>query len=439
MTEDPDKSALPHDPYENGADDSPSEQPAQALPQAIKHPIPDISQFSFSIQQTGFSPSSKISPALMQQLALNLDNKSVVIDQPAAAPASVRMTASALPPELPVVQQHTKRLKAGEILREAREEKGWLLEDIAEEIKVKPTYLQAIEELRYADLPSRTHAVGFVRSYAGLLELNAEELASRMRHEIVNVLPQASVTPGIMAYEEKADHGGGPRSSIIVFCIVFALFAYALGYGFLRPATQSESAPASLAAAIPAAAVPAPVQQAAVAPQQHVQQPVQQQALAAQPTLPQQVAVNGGAGSVAVLPPQNANEAQPGLQQNMALPISTQQAVPQQMMQQPVQVATAQPGATGLHAAAPSRIRLQATDQITVQIYDAGGHMLASRVIAKGEAFFIPDKTNYTLATNNAGALRLQVDGREMPPLGAPEEPMHNIPLNADQLLSALN
>jgi cytoskeleton protein RodZ len=64
--------------------------------------------------------------------------------------------------------------------------------------------------------------------------------------------------------------------------------------------------------------------------------------------------------------------------------------------------------------------------------------MIAERVINKGEAFYVPDKAGLTLATTNAGALHMQIDGKEMQPLGDPDEAMHNIPLNPDSLLKYL-
>jgi hypothetical protein len=88
--------------------------------------------------------------------------------------------------------------------------------------------------------------------------------------------------------------------------------------------------------------------------------------------------------------------------------------------------------------APPSRIKLRATDETSVQIFDAFGKMIAERVINRGEAFYVPDKAGYTFATSNAGALRLQIDGREMQPIGDSDEPMHNIPLQAESLKKIL-
>jgi hypothetical protein len=88
--------------------------------------------------------------------------------------------------------------------------------------------------------------------------------------------------------------------------------------------------------------------------------------------------------------------------------------------------------------AAPSRIKLSAAEDVEVRIMDEKGRILAERMIHRGEAFFVPDQKNYTMTTSDAGALKVQVDGRDMPALGDPGEAMHNIPLNSKDLLEVL-
>ncbi len=333
--------------------------------------------------------------------------------------------------------------------------RGWEIDAIAEEIKIKPSYLEAIEENRYSDLPSRTHAVGFARTYAQLMDINEDEIAKLMRHDVATALPSAA--PNMAALEEKHRHHTGssmPSSSLVIFCVALALFIYAVGYGFFRPAAQTENYP-SITAALPetakVAAAPAAVPHAQVntpAPiaQQTAQVPSQQVPATATPVATSAAQLTSAIASYGQANPQAPTGDMPvvaapsqAMPQALAQPILPQLADPASPAAQ-IAGAEASPASLPVaRTARPSRIRLQALAPITVQIFDAGGHMLASRSIAKGEAFFIPDKTNYTMATNNAGALRLQVDGRDMPPLGAMEEPMHNIPLNADELLSALN
>jgi cytoskeletal protein RodZ len=56
--------------------------------------------------------------------------------------------------------------KLSDILREKRVEQGKTIATIAKEIKIRTEFLEAIEDGRYKDLPSDSHAAGFVKNYA---------------------------------------------------------------------------------------------------------------------------------------------------------------------------------------------------------------------------------------------------------------------------------
>jgi cytoskeleton protein RodZ len=67
----------------------------------------------------------------------------------------------------------------GHILREARETKGFTLEDVQDEIRINAKYLKSLEEGDYAALPTPTHARGFLRNYAHFLGLDPQPLLNR--------------------------------------------------------------------------------------------------------------------------------------------------------------------------------------------------------------------------------------------------------------------
>jgi len=69
-------------------------------------------------------------------------------------------------------------MKIGDILREAREARGLDLDEVAGETKIRPRYLEALEEERYDLLPEDVYIKGFVRIYANYLGLNAEPLVA---------------------------------------------------------------------------------------------------------------------------------------------------------------------------------------------------------------------------------------------------------------------
>ena len=71
----------------------------------------------------------------------------------------------------------------GLVLREARLASGRDLGGIAADLRIRHTYLAAIEDGRFDILPGPTYAVGFVRSYAEYLGLRPDLLVDRFKSE----------------------------------------------------------------------------------------------------------------------------------------------------------------------------------------------------------------------------------------------------------------
>lgn len=79
----------------------------------------------------------------------------------------------------------------GEKLRSAREAKKISLRDVVKDTNITPIYLEALEEEDFEKFPSETYLIGFLRSYAEYLKLDAEEIVQAYRgHKIGE-----SVTP----------------------------------------------------------------------------------------------------------------------------------------------------------------------------------------------------------------------------------------------------
>jgi len=64
----------------------------------------------------------------------------------------------------------------GARLREAREELELTLDEVEDRTRIRRAFIEALEEERFADLPGDVYARGFIRNYASLLGLDAEEL-----------------------------------------------------------------------------------------------------------------------------------------------------------------------------------------------------------------------------------------------------------------------
>ncbi len=69
----------------------------------------------------------------------------------------------------------------GNSLREARQRKGLSLADVEEMTKIRTHYLKALEDESFELLPGNTYVVGFLRTYARTLGLDAQELVQEFK------------------------------------------------------------------------------------------------------------------------------------------------------------------------------------------------------------------------------------------------------------------
>lgn len=71
----------------------------------------------------------------------------------------------------------------GSFLREKRKAKGLSLEQVSEEIRIKLSYLEALEEEKYELLPAPLYRKIFLKAYADYLGLNFEEILNKFSVE----------------------------------------------------------------------------------------------------------------------------------------------------------------------------------------------------------------------------------------------------------------
>ncbi|TRD10845.1 DUF4115 domain-containing protein [Erythrobacter insulae] len=117
----------------------------------------------------------------------------------------------------------------GERLRAAREEKGLDLPHIAAETRIPERHLETIERGAFNDLPSRTYAIGFARSYARIVGLNEAEIAAAVRQELSEGVSRKSALAGGM---EPGDPAKLPSAGLAWFG-AFAALILAIGiYAF---------------------------------------------------------------------------------------------------------------------------------------------------------------------------------------------------------------
>ena len=139
---------------------------------------------------------------------------------------------------------------AGAQLRAAREALGLSQEIVAQQLKLAPRQVRAIEEDDYARLPGRTFVRGFVRNYARLVHLDpGSVMAGLPRVEGTSPLDRPSLTAASRPMAELPVASNVRRNSStrwLIPIVLLAIVGAAGVYEFTRtPSPQRRSAVAT--------------------------------------------------------------------------------------------------------------------------------------------------------------------------------------------------
>ncbi len=98
-------------------------------------------------------------------------------------------------------------------------------------------------------------------------------------------------------------------------------------------------------------------------------------------------------------------------------------------------------GESAAAAASPPahRVVLRANTATWVEVGAAEEDPVLSRLMRQGETFVVPSRPGMMMATGNAGAIDILVDGKAIPRLGPIGEIRKNVALDADSLLETAN
>ncbi len=114
----------------------------------------------------------------------------------------------------------------GDELKAARVRADLSVEDIAAATKIRLHYLRALEEGKTSQLPALTYVLGFIRSYADVVGLDAQVLAARYRTEVTGPDDTAppKVVSGVSEMRRPMDWPKGTPLALglLVVAIVFA-------------------------------------------------------------------------------------------------------------------------------------------------------------------------------------------------------------------------
>ncbi len=319
--------------------------------------------------------------------------------------------------------------RAGADLKTAREHLGLVLHDVAADLHIRMSYLQALEEGRIALLPGHAYALAFVRTYATALGLDAEQMVRRFRTEANGFSRHAD-----LVFPAPMPERGLSGAAAVLLGLVLVVGTYV---GWYRLSAEGRL-PAETVTAIPQRLAPLADQ----APLAKQTRPAPPDPTAADPTTTADATAAAAADDIALtgLPRLVlADPASPAIAPDPAPPVvalSPTSAAAAQLADRPDDPPSAA-GSPPVPSTAPSaadtgRIVVRANADAWVLVKDRAGVVLLSRTMKAGETWPVPPRPDLLLTTGNAAATELLVDGAPTVSLGGSGIVRRDMPLDPD-------
>lgn len=279
-----------------------------------------------------------------------------------------------------------------EELKRTRESKGLRLEDIARRYRIRLSFLESIESGTFEDLPEPVYTKTFIKTYAGLLGVDAGPLLAQYAKHIEKTLPP--VPPEVQAAKESVGAGAGKA---------FMAWAGSLG---------SKALWAVLALAVM-------VILGVYALQDKPEKPVPAKTAAREEVKPPEKPAE-------VKPPEEP-PAQPAQQPEAAPPQPQQQAAapePKKPEAPPPPVEKKEPAPSPPSAAGTLSLTIEATEAAWVQV-KADRTPAIQRLLQAGEKVNTEAKEKITVDLGNAGGVQITFQGQSLGSPGKRGEVVH--------------
>ena len=123
-------------------------------------------------------------------------------------------------------ENSSKEGKVGTMLRDVRTKNKISIEQVANDLRIKSSYINAIENSDYANIPAHPYGIGFVRSYASYLGLNSNRITQIFKEETENNTP-SGFAHKTYSSEERID-SATHNSKYLLISLGMLLFGYIL-------------------------------------------------------------------------------------------------------------------------------------------------------------------------------------------------------------------
>lgn len=288
----------------------------------------------------------------------------------------------------------------GQDLRTARLRRGDDLATVSRSLKIRKDHLEALEEDRIEALPGRTYAVGFIRSYADYLGLDAVQCVERYKAEIAGRTdPTIQPITVIDDAEHRMPHGWKIIAGVVVVLVLYG--AYQLAASADRMLNEKTVEPVPTLAHRPVAHKPVV---------KHAETPAEEIQTAT--VVPPTTAV---AGDTSTNAPGGAAAVQPDV------------------------AATLPQGTVYGETNKSARVVLRMRDTARILVLGPGGRVFMNRTLKPGDVYRLPNFVGLTLTTSNAGAVEVDLDGAALGLAGKPQDTAEAISLDPQSIMDRYN
>jgi cytoskeleton protein RodZ len=322
----------------------------------------------------------------------------------------------------------------GAELRAARLRRGDEIAQVSRALKIRKDHLEALENDRLEDLPGKTYAVGFVRSYARHLGLDAAQYVERFKREISGRTedPQREPAP-IHQDDRRLSYSWRLIAGVVAVLLIWGGWRLVSGNG-----DSSQPVP-------PAPVLNAPKPVAKPAPQPIVAPPQTAVPSPAADAAPPAGNNDASEQEASALPPPAAGAKTPATR---ATPLSTTSPTAQNPALA-TQTSTELPSGAAVPAIGAGqvfgavnrnpRVVLKARGDTRVTIKGPDGQILLNRDLKSGDSYQVPDMPGVTMATSNAGAVEVDLDGTALGRAGQAQQIVGRVSLDPQSLNDRFN
>lgn len=282
----------------------------------------------------------------------------------------------------------------GSVLRQARDAQGVSLEDVSALLKIREDHLQALENNDFDRLPGHVYAIGFIRTYATHLGLNAGELISLFKEATI-----------ILPIEDAAynDAGGEPVSlglkvGLGVFAVFLVYLMWLIAGGAGTSEREASVKPPADAVASSASDETAPIE-------------ASKAVVVTPPARPQTGEALNPQSEAAIVEAEAEADTKAEGEPVQAVGLSQDVEVAALQAPQAEAVSDREP-------VVPQKVDIRASRRTWMRIENTDGTVLFSSIIRDGESFTLEEDAPYTLATRDAGALHFHVDDEKVGDVG---------------------